>query len=169
MSSDILRTRFVLYVENQPVNVLLMEAIFQRRPNYQLVVANDGASGLEAARGFKADLLLLDIGLPDCRGTELLCRIRKLPGWKTVPAVAVTAKHGFDLDGTTFAERWAKPMDIRQALHDLDRLLLTSVPPLARVKPARTPAPVYLARARGPHARILTRVVESIPFAAQHG
>ena len=113
----------VLYVEDQPVNVQLMQAIFTRRPDYHLIVATDGESGMEAARRLKPDLLLLDINLPDCRGTELLQRMRKLRGWEDLPAVAVTAEHGFDTDSTTFCEMWPKPVRLQDTLDKLDRLL----------------------------------------------
>jgi CheY-like chemotaxis protein len=131
-------TRCVLYVEDHPVNVELMQAIFTCRPDCALIVATDGESGMEAARRIKPDLLLLDINLPDCVGTELLERMRGLAGWDDVPAVAVTAEHGFDTDGTTFCERWPKPISLQDTLGNLDRLLLdhgnrraAGVPPVA--------------------------------------
>jgi CheY-like chemotaxis protein len=116
--------RTVLYVEDHPVNVQLMKAIFARRPDYRLVFAIDGESGMDAARRCKPDLLLLDINLPDCLGTELLQRMRAMRGWDNVPAVAVTAEHDFDTLGTTFCEMWPKPIRLQDTLNGLDRLLL---------------------------------------------
>ena len=116
--------RCVLYVEDHPVNVQLMQAIFACRPDCTLIVATDGESGMEAARRIKPDLLLLDINPPDCDGTELLQRMRKLRDWDDVPAVAVTAEYGFDTDGTTFCEVWPKPIRLQDTLNSLDRLLV---------------------------------------------
>jgi len=62
----------VLYVEDHPVNVEVMRAIFALRPDLTLDVAVDGASGLNAATRHAPDLLLLDLRLPDCHGTALL-------------------------------------------------------------------------------------------------
>lgn len=113
----------VLYVEDQPANVLLMRAIFERRPDYRLVVAVDGESGLRAAGVFRPDLLLLDLNLPDCLGTELLLRLRQLRPCAHLPAVVVTADHGFEIRGTGFCELWRKPLSLTETLQRLPDLL----------------------------------------------
>jgi CheY-like chemotaxis protein len=117
------RRKLVLYVEDQPANVLLMRAMFSRRPEYRLQIATDGAEGLEAAHVHQPDLLLLDINLPDCHGSELLRQLRMLPGCEHTPAIAVTADPLFSLSGTSFAELWHKPVRLQFALGRLDRWL----------------------------------------------
>ena len=112
----------VLYVEDHPVNVLLMQALFAKRPRARLTVAITGEGGLQAARAQAFDLLLLDLRLPDCHGSELLQQLRRLPGLAEVPAVAVTAEDTRDLDAG-FSEIWHKPMDMQATLLRLDRLL----------------------------------------------
>ena len=102
--------RTVVYVEDEPVNVLLMQALFCRRPDLRLLVATTGQEALERADGLWPDLLLLDIRLPDCSGTELLPRLRLHPGCRHVPAIAVTAEHGFRSSDTGFDEVWTKPL-----------------------------------------------------------
>jgi CheY-like chemotaxis protein len=120
--------RRVLYIEDHPVNVLLMQAVFAKRPAYALEVALDGKSGLRAARRAcrddgPPDLLLLDLRLPDCHGAELLERLRGLPGYAQITAIAVTAELDFDVEGTSFSEVWIKPTDPQQMLERLDQLL----------------------------------------------
>lgn len=117
------RRKRVLYVEDQPANVLLMRAMFSRRPEYRLQIATDGGSGLEAANAYQPDLLLLDINLPDCHGSELLRQLRMLPGCTHTPAIAVTADPMFSLSGTSFAELWHKPLRLQYALGRLDHWL----------------------------------------------
>ena len=112
----------VLYVEDQPVNVALMEALFAMRPDLKLNVATNGEEGYQAATQDPPDLLLLDLRLPDCHGTELLARLREHPALSEVPAAAVTADELFDLSGSTFTETWRKPLDIRRVLSRLDGL-----------------------------------------------
>lgn len=114
----------VLYVEDHPVNVLLMEALLSRRPRVRLVVATTGEGGWRAALEHHPDLLLLDLRLPDCHGAELLQRLRALPRLSDVPAVAVTAEDGGGLTG--FDEVWPKPMNLGATLARLDRLLKRS-------------------------------------------
>lgn len=114
--------RPVLYVEDHPVNAVLMAALFERRPGLDLRIAGCGREALDLAAGLNPALLLLDLGLPDCHGSELLTRLRRLPGLETIPAVAVTADSSFDIAGTSFCELWPKPMNLKQVLARLDAL-----------------------------------------------
>lgn len=113
----------VLYVEDHPVNVLLMQTVFELRPELELVIAVDGASAMDAARRVQPALLLLDLRLPDCHGTELLERMRQLPGWEQIPAIAVTAEAEFMPAGTSFQDVWHKPLRVPTLLTRLDRVL----------------------------------------------
>ena len=115
--------RVVLYVEDEPVNVLLMRMLFERRPSLHLEVATTGQQALAMAPQLQPALLLLDLNLPDCHGTQLLPLLRRHPGWQDLPAVAVTAESRFQpLDGA-FQEVWRKPLDLRRALARLDEML----------------------------------------------
>jgi len=112
----------VLYVEDHPVNVLLMQTVFELRPELLLVCAVDGASAMAVAADIRPSLLLLDLRLPDCHGTELLERLRALPGWENVPAIAVTAEAEFMPAGTSFSDVWHKPLRVPTLLARLDRV-----------------------------------------------
>lgn len=124
-----------LYVEDEPINVMLMQALFERRPQWELVVATTG----EEARRLPADrvpsLLMLDLRLPDCHGTDLLPELRRRPGWHIPPAVAVTAEYGFEAAGTGFDEVWAKPLDLAAVLTRLDQLLVVAPTPQRSAPP----------------------------------
>jgi CheY-like chemotaxis protein len=112
----------VLYIEDQPVNVLLMQAVFDRRPALQLVVATTGQDALTLAEDLHPALLLVDMRLPDCHGLELLPQLRRICGCESVPAVAVTADHHTDLEGSSFVELWGKPLNLGRVLERLDAL-----------------------------------------------
>jgi len=105
------------------VNVLLMEALFSKRPYARLAVATDGACGLRMALENPPELLLLDMRLPDCHGTELLQRMREHGVLAHVPAVAVTSEDPASLAHCDFVEVWHKPLDMRTTLLRLDLLL----------------------------------------------
>ena len=113
----------VLYVEDHPINVLLMQTVFELRPELRLVVAVDGESAMAATQQWKPALLLLDLRLPDCHGTELLERMRLIPGWEQIPAIAVTAEAEFMPAGTSFSDVWHKPLRVPTLLTRLDRVL----------------------------------------------
>ncbi|MDO9004416.1 MAG: response regulator [Aquabacterium sp.] len=114
----------VLYVEDHPVNVQLMQALFAQLPSLELTIATNGEDGYQAAVKRPPALLLLDLNLPDCHGTELLKRLRGQPVLSSVPAIAVTAADVQQLQETTFLEVWQKPLDIPSILKRLDQLLL---------------------------------------------
>ena len=130
----------VLYVEDHPVNVLLMQTVFELRPELELRVAVDGASAMALAATIQPALLLLDLRLPDCHGTELLERMRALPGWEHVPAIAVTAEAEFMPAGTTFSDVWHKPLRVPTLLTRLDRVLAPRGKAEDRDPPAGTTA-----------------------------
>ena len=113
----------VLYVEDHPVNVLLMQTVFELRPELELVIAVDGASAMVATARLQPTLLLLDLRLPDCHGTELLERMRAVPGWSDIPAIAVTAEAEFMPAGTSFCDVWHKPLRVPTLLTRLDRVI----------------------------------------------
>jgi CheY-like chemotaxis protein len=119
--------RQVLYVEDQPVNVMLMEAVFEQRPDLRLVVATDCTEARALAPRIRPELLLLDLRLPDGNGHELLPQLRQRPGWSQLGAIAVTAEPEIEPHATGFDELWPKPLDL-----DLVRRRLDSWLPRAR-------------------------------------
>ena len=119
----------VLYVEDTPVNVLVMEALFNFLPDARLTVARCGDEAWAVASTLDPALLLLDIDLPDCRGDDLLRRLRVLPGCLSVRAVAVTAEHRFDARAHGFDECWAKPLNLGDVLQRLQALLGAALAP----------------------------------------
>lgn len=129
----------VLYVEDHPTNVRLMRALFEQLPHLALVVAGDGRQALELAPRLQPRLLLLDLRLPDCHGAALLAALRGRRGWATLPAVAVTAERAFRIEGTSFCELWAKPLDLGHVRRRLDAL--TRPPALMGHEPERWALP----------------------------
>lgn len=121
--------RNVLYVEDHPVNALLMAAIFERRPGLDLVIAARADEALRQAARLRPTLLLLDLGLPDGHGSELLQQLRKVAGCEAAPAVAVTADVHFPALACGFTELWPKPLCVDDVLRRLDCLTGTEPPP----------------------------------------
>jgi hypothetical protein len=62
--------RTVLYVEDNPANLILVEDLLARRPDIRLLTARDGTRGIEIARGSRPDVILMDINLPGSAASE---------------------------------------------------------------------------------------------------
>jgi two-component system KDP operon response regulator KdpE len=60
---------------------------------HDVVLAGDGRTALQALREDEPDLVLLDLGLPDLSGVEVLRRLRT---WSTLPVVVLSARDGSD-------------------------------------------------------------------------
>lgn len=83
----------VLVIDDEPALARAL-AVNLRAAGWEVEVAHDGRSGLTAAAGFHPDVVLLDLGLPDLDGTEVLAGLR---GWTSVPVVVLSARqHGDD-------------------------------------------------------------------------
>jgi two-component system alkaline phosphatase synthesis response regulator PhoP len=66
----------ILIVDDEPAIVDLVVA-YLRREGYEVLSAADGPSGLQAARAFRPDLIVLDVMLPGIDGLEVLSRLRR--------------------------------------------------------------------------------------------
>ncbi len=123
----------VLYVEDNEVNALLMQAILAARPAVELTVAVDAANAIDCIRARQPDLILLDLNLPDSTGDELLTRMRLMPGLSAIPAIAVSASAGPDAElqarRAGFDGYWTKPLSPTETLRELDRWLCSAVQP----------------------------------------
>ncbi len=117
----------VLYVEDNRVNAVLMEAVFDMQSRFVLQVASDGRSALAQALAEPPDALLLDMHLPDTDGITLLAQLRQLPGLADVPAAAVSADAmPADIERALesgFAVYWTKPLDVSRLLDAVAALL----------------------------------------------
>jgi CheY-like chemotaxis protein len=92
----------LLYVEDNPANMRLVEQIVARRADISLLTAVNGDSGIEIARASLPDLILMDINLPGINGYEALRILRSDPVTAHIPVIAISAN--------------AMPLDIERGL-----------------------------------------------------
>lgn len=81
----------VLYVEDDPVNYLLVERILEYRPGVKLLHAPRGQIGVQLAEAYRPKLVLLDLNLPDMHGSEVLQRLQEQAGTSDIPVVILSA------------------------------------------------------------------------------
>lgn len=80
----------VLVVEDSAVIRRLIEVCL-RPANLEVTMREDGPSGLEAARTEQPDLLVLDIGLPEMDGWQVLDHLRSDDSTRAMPVLVLTA------------------------------------------------------------------------------
>jgi CheY-like chemotaxis protein/anti-sigma regulatory factor (Ser/Thr protein kinase) len=84
-------SRVLLYVEDNPANLMLVEDLIARRPDICMLSAADGSSGIEIARAARPDVILMDINLPGISGTQALRILAEDPATAHIPVIALSA------------------------------------------------------------------------------
>jgi len=116
----------LLYIEDNPVNALIISELIARRADLRLHIAEDGLSGVAKAQELRPDLVLLDMQLPDIDGHEVLRRLRADAGTANIPVIALSANAmPDDIDRALRAgmsDYWTKPLDFRAFMASIEAL-----------------------------------------------
>jgi CheY-like chemotaxis protein/anti-sigma regulatory factor (Ser/Thr protein kinase) len=131
----------VLYIEDNPANILLMRHVIKEVDGVDLVVSTNPSEGIELARRMKPVLVLLDINLPEMDGFEVLRILRADDLTAQTPVFALTANAmprevergraaGFD-------RYFTKPLNVAQLVEAIETVLRAPQP---------QPAPPNVAR-----------------------
>ena len=83
--------RTLLYVEDNPANLMLVEEIIARRPDIHLLSAPDGRTGVKMALTSLPDVILMDINLPGISGVQVMQILAEDPATAHIPVVALSA------------------------------------------------------------------------------
>lgn len=81
----------ILYVEDNPTNIRLMEQIIDLVSNAELNSTYTAENALELIAENKPDLILMDINLPGMNGIQALNRLKASPDTNTIPVIAISA------------------------------------------------------------------------------
>jgi len=118
------KVRTLLYVEDNPANLMLVEDLIARRPDIRLLSARDGISGVAIAKEFVPDVILMDINLPGISGIEALRILSADPATAHIPMVALSAnamprdiEKGLDAG---FFRYLTKPIKVNEFMDTLD-------------------------------------------------
>ena len=108
----------LLLVDDEATNLQVLRQILQA--DYRLLYAKDGAKALELAQANPVDLVLLDIMMPEMDGYDTMRAIRRIPKFKSLPIITLTAKAmKGDRDKCIAAgasDYITKPVDVAQLL-----------------------------------------------------
>jgi PAS domain S-box-containing protein len=121
------RLRTLLYVEDNPANLMLVEQLIARRSDIRLLTAVNGTLGIELAQASQPEVILMDINLPGISGIEALKILREDPATAHTPIVALSAnamprdiKNGMEAG---FFDYLTKPIKINEFMDALDGAL----------------------------------------------
>ena len=122
------RPHTLLYVEDNPANLKLVEQIIARHPELSLLTAVNGNSGIEIARTSLPDVILMDINLPDINGFEALKILRAGPATALIPVIAISANAmPRDIENglkAGFFRYITKPIKVNEFMEALDMALV---------------------------------------------
>ncbi len=109
----------ILVVDDTPANIQTLAAILKEK-GYQISVATNGKQALDALARVQADLILLDVMMPEMDGYETCRRLKSSEQWRHIPVIFLTAKtetadivQGFELGAVDYV---AKPFNAHELL-----------------------------------------------------
>jgi PAS domain S-box-containing protein len=126
-SPDNLIQSSLLYIEDNPANMKLVVQLIELRSDIKLLTAVNGTLGIELARAFQPDMILMDINLPGISGIEALKILREDPCTAHIPVVALSANAMLrDIDlglEVGFFRYLTKPIRVKEFMETLDVVL----------------------------------------------
>jgi CheY-like chemotaxis protein len=118
-SIGVMSRKKILLVDDSSTALLLARMVLQGNA-YDVLTARDGLEGLEKARQFKPDLILLDVMMPRMDGIEACKRLRDEPATAQIPIIMVTTRGEEGIAEASYAygcnEFVTKPVDASELL-----------------------------------------------------
>jgi CheY-like chemotaxis protein len=129
----------ILLVEDNEMNRDMLSRRLERK-GYQVILAVDGAAGVEMVGTHEPDLVLMDMSLPVLDGWEATRRLKADPATRHVPVIALTA-HAMSSDRGKALEAGCndydtKPIELPRLLGKIEALLARGAGPEAAVPEA---------------------------------
>jgi CheY-like chemotaxis protein len=122
-----LEPSLILYIEDNPANLRLVQEVVGFRADLRLLAAPDGHAGLALAHTHRPAMILMDLNLPGMSGFEVLAQLRRDPDTAHIPVLALTANAmPRDIErglSAGFARYLTKPIDIEQFNEAIDGVL----------------------------------------------
>ena len=117
----------LLYVEDNPANMMLVEDLIARRPDIRFLGARDAVRGIEMARASLPDLILMDINLPGISGIDALKILADDKSTAHIPVIALSANAiPRDIDiglEAGFFRYLTKPIKVKEFMDTVDMTL----------------------------------------------
>ncbi|GMQ84113.1 MAG: response regulator [Gammaproteobacteria bacterium] len=119
----------LLYIEDNPASLKLLEHIVKRHTSFEFFSASDGQAGVEMARNELPDLIVMDIDLPVMNGYKAFELLRSTPCTARIPVIALTADaRKQDIEKglkAGFEHYLTKPVDVHHFIQTVTKFLDT--------------------------------------------
>jgi CheY-like chemotaxis protein len=117
----------VLYIEDNPANLALMQELVATMETFELLSSPTAEIGIELARAHRPDVIVLDINLPGMSGFDAIEHLRSSPETSAIPVVALSASAmERDLrraEQAGFSRYLTKPVKIEELCDALETLV----------------------------------------------
>ena len=117
----------LLYVEDNPASLRLMEELVSTLPGVRMLLAPTARLGLDLAAADLPDVIVLDLNMPGMSGYEVLARLKAMPETRAIPVIALTAAampHDINAGlAAGFFRYITKPFDVTTFLCAVDEAL----------------------------------------------
>ena len=118
---------YILYIEDNSTNVRLLQHLFSSHPDILLITAISGEAGLQLAKDYQPDLILMDIRLPGMNGYETMAQVKSDPITKDIPIIAIssdaTSLAKYRTLATGFERHLTKPIQIQELLDAINEIM----------------------------------------------
>ena len=108
----------VLVVEDDPTILQLLEVNFEME-GFRVVLATDGAIGVERARDSAPDVIVSDVMMPNMSGVEMVAALKDDPATASIPIILLSAKAqgtdiraGIDAGADDYVTKPFEPLDL---------------------------------------------------------
>ena len=122
--------RVLLYIEDNLANLKLVERLVGRRSDLRLISAVTARLGIELAREYLPEVILMDINLPDISGIDAMRILRSDPTTHDIPVIAISANamaHDVEKGRSAgFFDYLTKPIDVPEFMRSMDVALAFS-------------------------------------------
>lgn len=119
--------KLLLYIEDNPSNIALMEGFVETIPSLNMVSAHNAELGIALAEQYKPEAIILDINLPGMNGFEALKQLKTIAALKNTPIIALSARattHDIKRgEAEGFIDYLTKPIDISKLMNCLKSVL----------------------------------------------
>lgn len=116
----------ILYVEDNEDNIYMLSRRLKRK-SFEVLIAQDGQTGIDMALSEKPDLILMDLSLPVKDGWQAIKEIKANELGQTIPIIALSAhamdQHRQDALDAGAEDFDSKPVDLARLLAKIESLL----------------------------------------------